>query len=80
MSPCRPSLSGRCRDESCFDLVDCLAVATSALPELDTLRKKLGEAESQLKARTEECDRLLKVEGELNNTVKQLTASVATLK
>ena len=61
-------------------LVDCLAVATSALPELDTLRKKLGEVESQLKARNEECDRLLKVEGELNNTVKQLTTSAATLK
>ena len=47
---------------------------------MDTLRKKLGEVESQLKARNEECDRLLKVEGELNNTVKQLTTSAATLK
>ena len=60
--------------------LDFLAVAASALPELETLRKKLGEVESQLKARNDECDRLLKVEGELNKTVKQLTNSAAALK
>ena len=60
--------------------LDFLAVAASALPELETLRKKLGEVESQLKARDEECGRLQKVEGELNNTVKQLTNSAAVLK
>ena len=80
MSSCRPSLSGRCRDESYPYLVNCLAVATSALPELETLRKKLGEVESQLKARNDECDRLLKIEGELNKTVKQLSNSAATMK
>ena len=60
--------------------LDFLAVAASALPELEMLRKKLGEVESQLKARNEECGRLLKVEGKLNNTVKQLTNSAAFLK
>ena len=57
-----------------------LAVAASALPELEMPRKKLGEVEGQLKARDEECSRLLKVEGELNTTVKQLTNSAAALK
>ena len=60
--------------------LDFLAVAASALPELETLRKKLGEAESQFKARDEECSWLQKVEGELNATVKQLTSSAAALK
>ena len=60
--------------------LDFLAAAASALPELETLRKKLGEVEGQLKARNEECGRLQKVEGELNNTVKQLTNSAAVLK
>ena len=59
--------------------LDFLAVAASALPELETLRKKLDVVESQLKARNDECDRLLKVEGELNKTVKQLTNSAAAL-
>ena len=57
-----------------------VAAATSALSELEALRKKLGEVESQLKARSDKCDRLRKVEGELNETVKQLSTSATTAK
>ena len=77
-SPIRPVRP--CRDESYLTCLVFVAAAASALPELETLRKKLGEAENQLKARDEECSRLQKVEGELNATVKQLTSSAAALK
>ena len=60
--------------------LSCSAAATSALPELEALRKKLGDVESRLKARSDECDRLWKVEGELNETVKQLSTSATTMK
>ena len=60
--------------------LSCLAAATSGLPELEVLRKKLGDAESQLKARSDECDRLREVEGELGEAIKQMTTSAATLK
>ena len=60
--------------------LSCRAAATSNLPELEALWKKLGEAESQLKARSDECDRLRKVEGELSETVKQLSGSAVTMK
>ena len=73
--PVRP-----CRDESYLTCLDFLAAAASALTELETLWKKLGEVEGQLKASDEECRRLRKVEGELNTTVKQLTSSAAILK
>jgi len=69
-----------CRDESYLTCLVFVAAVASALPELETLRKKLGEAENQLKARDEERSRLQKVEGELNATVKQLTSSAAALK
>ena len=73
--PVRP-----CRDGSYLTCLVFVAAATSALPELEALRKKLGEVESQLKARSDECDRLRKVEGELNETVKQLSTSAVTMK
>ena len=60
--------------------LSCPAAATSSLPELEALRKKLGDAEAQLKARSDECSRLRKVEGELGETIKQMATSAATLK
>ena len=63
-----------------FNTFVLVAAATSALPELEALRQKLGEAESQLKAHSDECDRLRKVEGELSETIKHLSASAATTK
>ena len=64
-----------------------LAVAASVLPEMETLKNRLGEVEDQLKdqiatvgALTQERDRLLVVEGELNGTIQQLTSAATTLK
>ena len=73
--PVRP-----CRDESYLTCLVFVAAATSALPELEALRKKLGEVESQLKARSDECDCLRKKLGEVNETVKQLSTSAVTMK
>ena len=57
------------------------------MPEMEALKKRLSEVEDQLKERTatvdaltEERDRLLLVEGELNGTVQQLTGTATTLK
>ena len=54
---------------------------------METLKKRLSEVEDQLKERTasvgaltQERDRLLLVEGELNGTVQRLTGEVTNLK
>ena len=64
-----------------------LAVAASALPEMETLRKRLSEVSDQITERNasfdgfvQERDRLQVIEAELNGTVERLTGELSNLR
>ena len=64
-----------------------LAATASILPEMEAVKKRLTEVESQLQERTtivgtltQERDRLLLVETELNRTIQWQVTELSTLK
>ena len=86
VSSSRSPSSGHRRDDFSLAFTYLLTASTFALPELETLQKRLSKVEGQLDERTttvgaltQERDRLLLVEGELNGTLQRQAGKLSTL-